>query len=168
MYDCKAVFIITIAGSCWGCRRALLVAPVRRALEAAPGGFQPFIIAGSSKWRPEDYETLLGRMEKEQRTLADVCGDPDLPGLTSWYHFRRKHPEFMEKLRQVVYRQPYQMKIKASIVSPGLLREVHRLRSKGLTYKAISEELGIKKSAVKMLGQRTRKIESINISSDLA
>ncbi len=131
--------------------------PVKRVLEESPEGFRPLLVIGSSKWRPEDYEALLDRMEKEQRTLKDVCGDPDLPSIASWRLFKRKHPGFVEKHRRVVFSQPYQMQIEAGVISPGLLREVKRLGAKGLTSKAISEKLGIGQNEVEMLARKARK-----------
>ncbi len=131
--------------------------PVKKVLEESPEGFRPLLATGSSKWRPEDYEALLDRMEKEQRTLKDVCGDPDLPSLRSWYSFKRKHPGFVEKHRRVVFNQPYHMQIEAGVISPGLFREFKRLRAKELTCKAISEELGVGQNEVETLARKARK-----------
>ncbi len=53
------------------------------------------------RWSPRDFEIILERMQKQKRTVWNVCQDPDLPTYPVWTSFVKKHPEFAEKARRI-------------------------------------------------------------------
>ncbi len=95
-----------------------------------------------TKWRKEDYEAILERMMTEQRTLCDVCGDPDLPGSCLFSVYAKKHAELKEKVRRIYYTFPYSMQFKVRIVSPNFQKDCRRLRASGMMIKSIAKSLG--------------------------
>ncbi len=110
-------------------------------------------------WRTRDFEAVLDRMRKEKRGLVDVCNDPDLPSHALWTQFRKKHPEFDEKYRRVVFSLPYSMQIKVGILSPRLILKCRRMRTQGKTRKEIAADLGISLHSVRTLIRRIEKEE---------
>ncbi len=123
---------------------------VSRALHKSPGGFRN--LSGKKfreKWRREDYEAVLDRMRKQKRTLFDVLKDPDLPPGYCWSNFIKKHPEFVEKLKQTCYSLPYSIQVRCHITSPQFGIECQRLRDRGMSVAKIVDALGVTSGAVK-------------------
>ncbi len=91
---------------------------------------------------PEDYEAVLDRMRDQQRTLTDVCGDPDLPYLAYFTKHRTGNRRFENKLRKIVQSQPYGLQMKSGMLSPRFNIDCLRLRRQSMTLKKIAEVLG--------------------------
>ncbi len=123
--------------------------PVRQALEESPGGFIKMDRKGPRKWRLEDFESLLDRMRKQQRTLRDVCNDSDLPTYKSWWILTKDHPELKEKAKKLQIRLPYALQLKIKCVSPRFAIDCRRLRTKGMSQVAIAEALGVSAVSVR-------------------
>ncbi len=130
---------------------------VRRVLHNSSGGFRSLDKRGVSKPRREDYEAILERMRKQQRHLKDVCNDPDLPSYSGWSRYAKRHPEFVEKYRQVLSSQPYHMQLATGFLSPRLIDECQRLRSRGMSQKKIGDKLGVCVVTVRTALQKIRK-----------
>ncbi len=97
----------------------------------------------------KDFEGILNRMRVQQRTLFDVCGDPDLPSDTSCRYHEKKHPEFAEKLREITLGLPYHLQVMTRDPSPRFSVDCHRLRAAGMSLKNIAKSLGAPLVAVK-------------------
>ncbi len=97
----------------------------------------------ASKWLKEDFEAILERMRKQKRSLADVCGDADLPTQWAWLFYVKKHPEFLEKERRIHYTLPYSVQLKIQDVSPRFRVECERMRADGMTMKQIEDTLNV-------------------------
>ncbi len=96
----------------------------------------------------KNFEAILNRMRVQQRTVFDVCGDPDLPSFSSWKKFVKKRPEFAGKLRETIYGLPYPIQGKCRVVSPRFRIDCERLRAAGMTIANIHKALGISESTV--------------------
>ncbi len=96
----------------------------------------------------EYYEKILERMRKEQRSLMDVCSDPDLPGIGTWERFVKKHPEFGEEAKKIHYSLPYSVQIRHFEISPRFRIDCERLRAKGMVFQKIADSLGVKYKSV--------------------
>ncbi|MCP4751697.1 MAG: MucR family transcriptional regulator [Proteobacteria bacterium] len=52
------------------------------------------------KYRLEDIEAVLDRMRIQQRSLEDVCDDPDMPSNRIVRNYAMKHPEFEDEIKR--------------------------------------------------------------------
>ncbi len=109
----------------------------------------PIFAAKATKYTRKDYEAIPERMRMQKRSLKDVCGDPDLPGIMSCRIFKEKHPELEEKIRQAYYSMPYSMQLKHRIVSPRFIRECNRLYDQKMPVSRIAEALGVSFKSVR-------------------
>ncbi len=117
------------------------------------------------KWRRKDYETILQRMRDQKRVVSDVCNDPDTPGITSWFYYARKHPEFGEKARRIHYSLSYPTQIKNKDISPRFRLDCQRLRARGMSREKIANTLGVSSKPVKRV---LRDYDANNDVSDFA
>lgn len=109
------------------------------------------------KWSVEDYEAILDRMKKQRRTLADVCGDPDLPPRGAWLYFIKKHPEFGMLAKRIHHRLPYSEQIRIRDFSPRFYVDCRRLRAAGMSFKKIGEALDVSDQTVRTTLNSKRK-----------
>ncbi len=109
------------------------------------------------KWRREDYEAILDRIRSQQRTLKDVCQDPDLPSTPSWYLYVSDNPELNLKLHEIYDIMPYYLQGKARGLPPRFRLDCERLRSTGRTIENIAETLGVSLFPVVRILQDSKK-----------
>lgn len=103
----------------------------------------------TTPWQQKDYEAILTRMQKEQRTLGDVLQDPDLPGEGAWRNFVKSHPEFVAEAHRIHFSLPYSVQLRSRRnVSPQFRIDCQRLRDRGMTHKEIAKALGVTEYAV--------------------
>ncbi len=134
-------------------------AMVRRALKtfyAKPGVTRSALL---TTFHREAYEAILERMRTQNRTIGEVCEDPDLPSYPSWNNYRKKHPELQEKYRQVLSSLPYHVQLRGRVIPPGFFKDCQKLRSRGMTIKEIAVELGVKKNSVVRMFQKSVQIK---------
>ncbi|MCP4688160.1 MAG: MucR family transcriptional regulator [Desulfobacterales bacterium] len=111
-------------------------------------------LAGMVKYTRKDFEAILDRMREQHRRLSDVRGDPDLPSISTWIGFLRKHPEFREKLLQAYYSMLYTKQVEYEFPSPQLFSECQRLRARGPFHKQIGRALGVPTATVQYFLQK--------------
>ncbi len=115
-------------------------------------------------WTREDFETILDRIRAQGRSLENVCRDPDLPSKNTWMRYTRKHPQFIEKLRDVHHSMPYSLQGRAKNMSPRFRVDCQRLFASGMTIESITKALGINRQAVERAlvdyGERDAAIKS--------
>ncbi len=97
----------------------------------------------SRTWGREDFEAILDRIRKQQRSLSNVCGDPDLPDFPAWIGYVKKYPEFAEKLQEVYHSLPYSFQSKVKTFSPRLRVDCERRRAAGMSFADIAKKLGV-------------------------
>ncbi|MCP4689611.1 MAG: hypothetical protein GY859_16275 [Desulfobacterales bacterium] len=95
------------------------------------------------------YKVVLDRMLGQRRTLAAVCKDAGCPDKVSWMLFAEKHPEYLEKAREIQYSLPYSLQLKSKVVSPRFHIDCNLLRSTGMTMNEIAYALGVSRTSVR-------------------
>ncbi len=111
-------------------------------------GFDEKMGLGKYEWGREDFETILNRIRWQQRTLKDVCKDPDLPGVQIWLRYIKSHPEFATELNEIYHRWPYSLQAKVNNFSPRFRIDCERLRAREMTIKNVAKTLGVSDSPV--------------------
>ncbi len=109
------------------------------------------------KFGEEDFETILERMRKQKRTLNEVCLDPDLPSLDSSRNYIKKHPEFKEKVREILFTFPYSKQCRLKDVSPRFNVDCERLHAKGMNQEKIAKALGVSTMPVRRVFREAKK-----------
>ncbi len=99
-------------------------------------------------WAPGDFEAILNRIREQQRTLNDVCSDPDLPSSDEWRGYVKKHPEMAVKLQEIYHSLPYSFQARTGALSPSFGVECRRMRALGASNREISEILGVGRNTV--------------------
>lgn len=107
-------------------------------------------------WQPKDYELILDRMRRQQRSLRDVCKDPDLPSIESVLRIVNIQPEFEIRIREIQHRFPYTLQAKTSNFSPRLAIDCLRLRNRRMSLKTIGIALGVSSATVSRALQKKR------------
>lgn len=88
-------------------------------------------------------------MQAQQRSLHDVCGEPDLPCESAWKIFAARHPEFAERVKQIYASWPYAVQARLHCkLSPQFTVDCRRLRAQGLSYQKIAKALDVSISTV--------------------
>ncbi len=113
------------------------------------------VVDDMKRWRRGDYEAVLEKMLDQQRTFGDVCGDPDLPGMTACCRYKTEHPEFVARLQEVNHRLPYPLQAVARIMSPRFRIDCERLFARGMTKKDIAGQLGVSRGLVMRILRRS-------------
>lgn len=130
-------------------RAPYLAAVAVRNLSKAPAHDRQRIIAGDlCIWRDADYWSVLDRMTNQDRSVADVCGDADMPGTSALGIFARSHPKYAEALDAVWEGLSFPVQAKAERLGKRFKKEASALRKKGLTAEEIGEELGVHRVTV--------------------
>ncbi len=106
---------------------------------------------GLSSLRPENFERVLERMREQERTANDVCGDPDMPAGNTWREYLRRHPEFKERYREILYELPYPLQSASFDFSPRFSIDCRRLRARGIVLKKIAKALGVSPALVRQV-----------------
>lgn len=106
------------------------------------------------KWEKEDYEAVLVQMQRQQRTLTDVCKDEDRPSIVCWNRYCHAHPELklMERAQAINNILPYsvQARTRKFSMSSQFRQDCQALHQKGLTYEQIGSQLGVSSTAVRL------------------
>ncbi len=136
------------------------ISTVTRVLRDNPDSNLPEHVNPGSKWLKKDYEAIFEKMRSRQKPLREVCKDKDLPSLFSWYIYKKKHPEIVERYLQVLWSLPIHVQMKTRTLSPKLLGRVQRMHSGGMNRREIADELGVNIYAVERFLKIIRKEKS--------
>lgn len=113
-------------------------------VSTAPSMNRARVLAGELRlWKDADYWNVLDRMKDQDRTAREVCGDPDMPGLTALAVFSRNHPEYSQAMAATWEHLSFPVQARGQQLGRRFKREAARLRKKGRTSKQIGKELGV-------------------------
>ncbi|MCP4690273.1 MAG: MucR family transcriptional regulator [Desulfobacterales bacterium] len=107
-----------------------------------------------TKWSQFDFDKILDRMQKQKRTLKDVCEDRDLPSINSWKRYAKDRPGAKKRARQIqadLRKSGYRKK---DALSPGSRVDCERLNELGMSLDKIALSLGVSESTVVWYLQR--------------
>ncbi|MCP4695183.1 MAG: MucR family transcriptional regulator, partial [Desulfobacterales bacterium] len=94
------------------------------------------------KLGPRKYQAILDRMIAQQRSMMDVCKDPDLPSYGAWLAYTKTRPEMRAEAKRILYSLPYPVQLATRDLSPRFLVDSLRLRAKGMNRREIADALG--------------------------
>ena len=87
-------------------------------------------------------------MSEQKKTLAEVCKDKDLPGLTSVYRYMKINPEFNRKYIDTFNSLPYSVQARAQNLSPQFYQDVKRLYDEVFSQPEIASMFGVARQTV--------------------
>jgi len=105
--------------------------------------------AKRQKYTEKDFQRVLKRMLKENKSLQDVCEHKDLPSYQTVRYYAGKNKEFRKALERTYKQLPYSIQAMAGrLPKAKFQKEIVRLRKSGLSMAEISRRLGLSESSV--------------------
>jgi len=105
------------------------------------------VISGNEKRKkyfPEDFQNVLKRMLDEQKTLAEVYRDPDMPTENAVYRYSRRNKEFRKALDAVYEKLPFSVQARANKLNEDKFKKaIVSLLQSGFSVTEISRIFGV-------------------------
>jgi hypothetical protein len=105
------------------------------------------VISGNEKRKkyfPEDFQNVLKRMLGEQKTLAEVYRDPDMPTENAIYRYYKTNEEFRKALDAVYEKLPFSVQARANKLSEDKFKKaIVSLLQSSFSVSEISRYLGV-------------------------
>jgi hypothetical protein len=98
----------------------------------------------------EDFQNVLKRMLDEQKTLAEVYRDPDMPSENAVYRYSRRNKEFRKALDAIYEKLPFSVQARANKLSEETFKKaILSLQQSGFSTPEISRFLGAGENTVR-------------------
>lgn len=112
------------------------------------------LVSGGKKERRkyfhEDFQNVLKRMLDENKTLAEVCKDADIPCESVVYQYSRRNKEFRKALDKTYEKLPFSVQAKATKLSVDKFRKAMlSLQQSGFSILEISRFLGVAENTIR-------------------